>query len=340
MRVFDAVGVIALLVWLVALGSFAFLAYDRDATGLTLTDGEIDLREETIFMTLYQSGEEVGILREDRTRLIDGWLIEMRGVITMDIFDGPRSFRLDTKTNVATDLSLRSTLGTLEAFGSTVRMDGRYREEDGASTFHLNLQFDNARRSFAIPLNERPFLIGHALPRMLASDDLATNSRFRQDYFDPLRMTPSSVTTVYEGREEITQFGETVNAHRFTHTQQGMDTTIFTDDSGSVLRQFMPLGVHMVRVPEIIGVNNFRSRNDSFESSKDDLPSFLRSFEPESLLGLLARGLGAASTDGDDQEFDFEEFFPSADIFSDLDLDAAPLEETGLTYPEQHEDEQ
>lgn len=322
MRPFDVFGLIALTVWLVALVSYGLFAFDSEATGVSLTNGEVDLREETLWMTVYQSGEEVGVMREDRTRLIDGWLIELQGVVTLEIFDNPTSFRLNTKTNVATDLSLRSAIGTVEAFGRTFQLDGRYRSTDGhddGHRFDLRLQIDDAQETFSLPLKSRPFLIGHALPRILARDSLEVGERFTQEYFDPLTMTPSPITTVYEGKEEISQYGEVYQAHRFRNQQQGMDTTIFTDDRGSVLRQFMPLDIHMIAVPEIIGSGSYRQRRDTFQSSVNDLPPFLRDLKPQQLLSFLGRDLGAT---GDVDELDVEAIFPSADLFNDLDLDS------------------
>lgn len=326
MRLFDIFGFIAVAAWVVIVATYAFLIFDSDATGLSLTGGDVDLREETIWMAIYQSGEEVGVMREDRTRLIDGWLIELQGLVEINLMGQTRSLRLDTKTNLATDLGLRSALGRVEAFGRELRIDGRYRPTDELHRFEFSLAIDDARRSFTINLKERPFLLGHAIPRMLSSDDLSVGSRFTQDYFDPLTMTPSSIQTVYEGVEEISQYGQVHQAHRFRQTQQGMETTLFTDDGGSVLRQFMPMDFHMVAVPEFLGSSSFRSANQDFSNSDKDLPPFLRTLDPEILLGLMARTLGASSSELDD-ELSNQELFPSFEIFGDLDLDDPPSDD-------------
>lgn len=295
MRLFDIVGIIAVTGWIAVVAVFVFVAFDDSFTGLSLTDGDIEIYEGTLWMNVSHAGEDVGVLREDRTRLLDGWLIETQGVVELNFLNDTHAFRFDSKTNLAEDLTLRTALGRIEAFGMTMQMDGRYRADDDGHRFDVTFNLDQSTERFTVDLDGPVHLVSHAIPRMLASDGLQPGSRIAQEFFDPLTLAPSNIVLTYRGQEELTSYGDTHQAHRFQQTFGDVTAIIHTDEQGSVLHHVMPFQFALVRVPQFMGAQEFRESNRRFDQRDDSPPAFISAIDSDFLLSLVGRlGSGQA----------------------------------------------
>lgn len=289
MRIFDIVGIISVAAWLGIVGVFVFTVWNDDPRGLSLTDGVIDLREETTWMTVVQSAQEIGVLREDRTRLLDGWLIEVQGILELSFWGQTYALRFDSKTNLDEDLTLRSATGQIEVFDKLMRLTGYYRESDGAHRFEVTVDVDNASERFVVDLDRRPLLSSLAIPQMLASDDLAPNSFIEEEFFDPLTLSPTKIRMTYRGTEEITNFGETYEAHVFRQTVSDFHTTIHADSEGSIIRQVFPLQFAAARLPANVGALEFRNYRRRFDERDEEIPPFINAIDTGALLAMLGR---------------------------------------------------
>lgn len=343
MRLFDLAGFFFVAVWLIVVGAFVVTAGDDgDPVGLSLTDGVVDLREDTVWMTVYRAGEEVGVLREDRTRLIDGWLIELQGIIKLKLMGDTYAFRFVSRSTLDEELILRSANANVQAFGMELTMNGQLRTDDDGASFHVDVNLDGAVERFVADLDEPPHLAIHAIPQMIASDDLEEGAYFEQEFFDPLTLSPSDIRVVYEGRDEIVNMdGEHVDAYAFTQTMGGFTSEIRTDARGMVIQQTLPLQVAIARLPEPLGRNLFVDLEEVFDEQSGRAPPFIDAIDVEALLTLTARfGSGEIDRlrpiDAGDSEADDE---PVAERRSSREFELSPLpdpEHLDLMGPRQH----
>ncbi len=328
MRLFDIAGIFFVALWVVGITAFFLIGHD-DGQGraISLTDGDIEMTEDTVWMTVYRAGDEVGTLREDRTRLIDGWLFEMQGVVLLDLVDDTYAFRFISRSTLNNDLTLRSAMATVEAFGMTLTMDGQFREDEGDAQFVINVTLDESTRRFVADLEERPRLSQHAIPQILATEELDVGDRFEHEFFDPLTLSPSTIQLEYEGTTDVSGYeGTYEGAHSFGQTVGSLHSRIRTDSSGMVLQQILPMQVAIARIPEAIGPSYYNDFEEIFEETFDDAPPFVDAIDTEDLLALVARfgsgevdrlrdaGEEVALFDGadDDETKDTGEFYFSA----------------------------
>lgn len=290
MRLFDIAGFVFVAIWVFSVGSFILVAHDEDsADKIALTDGVVDLQEDTSWMAVYRAGEDAGVLREDRTRLIDGWLIELQGIVELDLMGDPQVFRFTSRSTLNEDLTLRSATGDVEAFGMELQMSGQYRDSDDDPGFYVNVVVDDSSRQFVADLEERPRLSNYAIPEILSREDLEVGDRFEQDFFDPLTLAPSNIDLIYDGKEEIDTVGDRREAHNFLQSVGSFDTRIYTDGRGIPLVQILPMEVVVRRLPDQLGPSHFNDFEDVFDDADTDAPAFVSAIDADDLLALVAR---------------------------------------------------
>ncbi len=339
MRLFDLAGIFFVVAWVIIVGAFVFVGADDDGPLMTLTDGDIDLREETVWMTVYRAGDEAGVLREDRTLLVDGWLIEMQGIMELNLMGDAHAFRFVSRSTLNEDLTLRSATASVEAFGMELEMNGQLRSDEESTEFHVNVHLDDAVEQFIAELDEAPHLAIHAIPQMIASEDLVEGARYESEFFDPLTLSPSTIDIVYEGRDEIVNMdGQYVDAYAFRQSMGTFTSQIRTDSRGMVIQQALPLQIAIARLPEALGRNLFADFEEVFEERGDTTPPFLDAIDAEDLLALVSRfGTGEIDrlrpADGDD----FLEERPPVDATREFVISPLPsFERLDLMGPNQH----
>lgn len=308
MRVFDIVGIVCVAGWVASVGAFVWFADTDEMSGTPIGAGDIDLREETNWMALYRDGEDAGALREDRTRLVDGWLIELQGIVQLDLMGDPYGFRFTSRTTLTEDLRLKSATGTVEAFGLALTMNGRFRRADDQPQFHLEVSLEDSLERFVADLDERPRLAIHAIPQILAEGEPEVGERFTHQFYDPFTLAPAEMELIYEGRRRIRTVDGYYNSYDFTQSMGTFDSRIHADDRGRPLMHIFPMQVVLRALPEELGPSHYEEIEEQFEDSVDDAPPFLDAVDPEDLLSMVAR-FGGGELDrlrrvGDDEEFD------------------------------------
>lgn len=304
MRFFDLIGALFTAAWFILVGAFIVFALGEEQRGLLLADGVVDLREGTLWMSIHKEGEDIGVLREVRTRLIDGWLIELQGVMEIPMLDDAYGLRFYTKTVLTEDLMLKNALGDLEALGMRLSLDARVQDADQGYRLQVRVTLDQATESFTIALNERPMLATHALPKMLASDDLSPGKHFAQQFFDPMTLSPTQIRLTYDGQETLEHYGEIYEAHRFRQKISGMDALIYVDDHGEVIRQALPFHFSMGRIPDFLGNQLFRETTQRLDDIDKPPPAFAHLIDAQTLLTMVSHLGGGQLTRNDRDTLD------------------------------------
>lgn len=291
MRLFDVAGIVFVAAWLITLGAFMTIGQDSEqSSGIPLVGGDIELHEETVWMTVYREGEEVGVLREDRTLLIDGWLIETQGIVELNLLDDNYLFNFVSRSTLNEDLTLRSAIGEVKAFGMELSMNGRVHNTDDTPELHVNINLDGSSQQFVADLDDVPRLATHAIPQMLANDELEKGVRFQQEFFDPLTLSPSTLELVYEGRDEITNVdGHYPDAHAFRQSVGTFVSEIRADSRGMIIQQTLPMQIAIARLPEALGRNQFSDYFEAFEEASDKSPPFINAIDTDDLMALVSR---------------------------------------------------
>ncbi len=321
-RTFDWLGILFVGGWLIAVAAFALVGHDQEGELVSLTDGAFDLREDTVWMVVYHAGEEVGILREDRTRLVDGWLIENQGIAELSFGADPHVFQFSSRVTLRDDLALRSATASIDAFGRTLEMFGQYSSSDDAPSFNVNLTLDDATEQFSASLEERPRIAPHAIPQILAQHDPQPGDRFIQDYFDPMTLTPSTIELTYEGQRHIENIdGDYPDAHHFRQSAGSLDTQIYVDEWGMPIQQNLPMQVALARLPEALGPGQFADFQERFEDRGADAPPFVDAIDAGDLLAIAAR-FGSGDLDRL-QPDDLQDFADDDDLLALADDDAS-----------------
>lgn len=290
-RLFDIVGIFFVAVWAVGVVAFVFVGHGTsEGEAISLTDGAIELTEDTVWMTVYREGDEVGALREDRTRIIDGWLFEMQGIATLELADDTYAFRFVSRSTLNEDLTLRSATASVDAFGMSLEMDGTYLETDGDPRFRLTVRLGDSTEQFIADLDEQPRLAQHAIPQLLATEELEEGDLYEQEFFDPLTLSPSNLTLEYEGRTDVTSHGGVYeDAHSFGQSVGNLRSRIRTDEHGEVLQQVLPMQIAVDRMPDAVGKSHFADFEQTFEERSQDAPPFVDAIDTDDLLALVAR---------------------------------------------------
>lgn len=287
MRFFDVFGALFIAAWLCLVGAFAFFVLGDERSGLSMTGGNFTLQEGTHWMSLHQAGEDAGVMREVRTRLLDGWLIETKAAIQLSMLQRTFGLQLDSKTVLTEELLLKNALATVEVLGMKLHLDARVDESDDAFQLNARVTLNDAHETFSIPLESRPLLASHAMPKMLAADDLLDGNYLEEQFFDPMTLSPTKIRLTYEGQEMIEHYGESYQAHRFRQKISGMDALTYTDHRGDIIRQALPMQFSMGRVPDFLGNQLLRQWEETIDSQDQSTPAFLQNLDAKTLLSLL-----------------------------------------------------
>lgn len=281
MRTFDIIGGVVVVAWLAASAVFAMSASEE---ARAMGSGTFDLEEGVTFITLQQGEEDRGVIREERTRLVEGWLVETSAYATFAIMGQVQGVHLDSKVSLDDDLRLRSASGEVEAFGMHLRALANYTGE----AFDVTLYLDGEQERFTIALENPPELVGHAIPRLMASGELEPGATYAQDFIDPMTLAPTDLSLRYVGEETIRHFGEEVEVHRFVQAIGSQYLDVLVDGRGEVVQQGFPFRIRGSRLPEALASTYFRRAEEAYEAAPRERPDVLKGVSASDLLTMAS----------------------------------------------------
>ncbi|RAL25518.1 hypothetical protein DL240_04725 [Lujinxingia litoralis] len=311
MRTFDIIGGVVVAAWLVAVAAFVV---DQSRGTREIGAAAFELQEGVHFINLQQGTEDRGVIREERTRLVEGWLVETSAYATFEMMGQPQAMHLESRVSLDEELRLQSASGEVQAFGMHLRALAQHTGD----SFDVTLYLDGEQERFELPFNEAPQLVGHAIPRLLASQELESGESYSQSFVDPMTLAPTELTLRYVGPETIQHFGETVDVHRFVQSIGTHYLDVLVDSRGDVVQQGFPFRILGSRLPQALGTTYFRRAQQAFEEAPGERPDFLKGIDPGDLL-TMASHLGGGQVQA----------LTGADQVSTLDLREVGLRELG-----------
>ncbi|MFU8802337.1 MAG: hypothetical protein ACNA8W_00870 [Bradymonadaceae bacterium] len=307
MRLFDIIGVLAVIAWVGVIGLFAFEHLGGSSTAIHLSGGEVVMHEGDTWMTLQRNDHEVGYVHEVRTRLPEGWLLEYTMLMTIDVLNMQQVVETQVKSTIDDNAVLRQFSAEITAMGQTFRTLGEATDEELRVTIYAGGRTPTRRN---IPLSEPPRLSVNAIKEFLASPELEPGARIKQQFFDPTTMQMTTMDIEYVGPEDIKHLEVEYAAHRFHQHAAGQILETLVDERGEVLIQTFPMGILGWRIPAELARGQVAALNRKVRDDARGKGKAKKKDEPFNLgtaLELLESLVPASSEDEDEGEEKIEE---------------------------------
>lgn len=225
---------------LVALASAHLPRAPADSTEAPPPAGEAAADE--IWSGVYMKGSKIGYGHYKAVPSGDGMRIEETSLLRLTVLEREQTVRAvvnaETDRGYALrrfDVSLVSDLGTFAARG---RVDGEQ--------LTLSVEAGGERTEQRVPLAEPLFLPAAARAR-LGAGALRAGATLTVQAFDASAMQHQPMTLRVVGRETIAVDGAEVAAWKVHESFRGMETDVWLDDDGRMLRERGPMGLEVVR---------------------------------------------------------------------------------------------
>lgn len=199
---------------------------------------------EELWSGVYLKGSKIGYTHFVATPADDGLRIDETSLLTLTVLDRPQTIRAVVAAEAGADYALRrftvsltSDLGTFAARG-TVQGD----------ELSLSVETGGEQIQQRLPLTEPLFLPAAARARLRGAA-LRDGATLTVQAFDASAMQHQPLTLRVVGRDSVTIDGATVPAWKVHESFRGMETDVWLDDDGRMLRERGPMGLEVLREP-------------------------------------------------------------------------------------------
>jgi hypothetical protein len=194
------------------------------------------------WMGVYMQGNKIGYTRQRRIRGADGYRFEDHSLLRLTVLETAQTVRTSVQGEAGDDHSLRSFSLSLRSGVGDLRVTGTVEAAELRLTVHTGLE----ERQEKVPL-DRPLYLPSSAREHLSSLGFEKGRRATLDVFDPSAMTNHPMQLVVEGRESLPASQGNVDAWRVRESFRGIESTVWFDDTGRVLREEGPMGLVAVR---------------------------------------------------------------------------------------------
>jgi len=241
-RIFDLVGAVVVLSWLIALGlRLIGPAPDSVEQGLR-REAAAGLQPGDEWHGLYREGQWVGYLhlRKDRLAAPSGGY-RVASDLRLDLLVLGVQQRLDVELQAELDEQLQ-----LRRFEARLRGGnaGDFQVDGEVAGLELRLRFHSAGATTTrtLTLATPPTLELAARP-LLAQQGLAVGRKLQIEFFDPLGGTQRRLEATVVREEELQVLGEPVRCFVLEQELDGLKLKAWVTAGGDVVREELPLGV-------------------------------------------------------------------------------------------------
>ena len=191
---------------------------------------EIQDRQE--WMGIYAQGEKVGYSVSHITREADGFLVEEKASLRMNLAGMTREVKTSVDLKADSGFSLSSF--RMEVTSGAVHFEMAGEMVEGG----LSMEIRTAGRSqrHRIPLKEAPWLAQN-LRYLLLRSPLEVGRRFQVTLLDPLTLTCQPMEVRVEARESYTMEGRSFPVYRLLYSWNGLQSRAWVTEAGETLRE-------------------------------------------------------------------------------------------------------
>ena len=195
-----------------------------------------------VWSGVYMKGSKIGYGHYKAVPAGDGLQIEETSLLRLIVLEREQTVRAVINAEADRtyalrrfDVSLVSDLGTFAARGQVKDAE-----------LILSVEAGGERTEQRLPLSEPLFLPAAARAR-LSAGELRAGATLTVQAFDASAMQHQPLTLRVVGRETITANGREVAAWKVHESFRGMETDVWLDDDGRMLRERGPMGLEVVR---------------------------------------------------------------------------------------------
>jgi hypothetical protein len=193
-------------------------------------------------MGVYMQGNKIGYTRQRRIPGKDGYQFEDQSVLRLTVLDTVQTIRTSVQGEAAADHSLRSFSLSLRSGVGDLGVKGTV--DAGELRFQVQTGLEERQETIAL---ERPLYLPSSAREHLSSLGFEEGRHATLEVFDPSAMTNHPMDLVVEARESLPASGGEVETWRVRESFRGIDSTVWFDDEGRVLREEGPMGLLAVR---------------------------------------------------------------------------------------------
>jgi len=248
--------------WLVLMGMLVrdhFAASERIVAPPADTSASAAVPDES-WMGVYMHDRKIGYTHERVVATEGGHRFAEDSLLRLMVMDAEQTVHTHIDATTGPDyalqtfsVSLQSGLGDLKASGTV-----------GPRTVDLVLRTgkDETRQQLEI---DGPIYLPATARALFAGADRGAEGARTLQVFDPSAMRHYPMEVRMDGRDSIVVGGRPVPARRMRESFRGVDTTVWMDDAGQVLREEGPMGLVTVAESAELAVSGGWSEGDAFD---------------------------------------------------------------------------
>jgi hypothetical protein len=197
---------------------------------------------EEAWMGVYMQGNKIGYSHQRRVPDAEGYRFEDQSLLRLTVLETAQTVRTSIEGEVDGDHALRSFSLSLRSGAGDLRVNGTV--EAGELRFTVNTGSEERHQEIAL---RTPLYLPSTARRRLGLLGLDEGRRVTLDVFDPSAMISHPMELVVEGKERLPSRDGNVDAWRVRESFRGIDSKVWFDDAGRVLREEGPMGLLAVR---------------------------------------------------------------------------------------------
>ncbi len=194
------------------------------------------------WMGLYMQDKKVGYSNFEIASKPGGHLLVDRSVLRLRMLETNQTVHAHTVAETAPDYALQSFRMRLQSGVGKFGVSGEVRGRSLTVTTEVGSQ----KTSHEFPI-EGPIYLPSALRANLVEEGLKVGLRREGEIFDPAAMSTQTIVQEVVAREPLESHDGPVEAWRIVESFRGIETTVWIDSEGTVLREQGPMGLVAVR---------------------------------------------------------------------------------------------
>jgi hypothetical protein len=191
---------------------------------------------------LYMDGKKVGYANYEISPRPGGYLLSDRSVLRLRMMDTNQTVHAHTVAQTDATYALSSFRVRLQSGIGDFQVSGAVEGATLTVTMVMGTQSDTRR----FPL-DGPIFLPSALRARLVADGLRVGAKRSAAIFDPAAMAAEPITIETVAREKIDSHDGPIEAWRLVESFRGIESTVWLDAGGRMLREEGPMGLVAVR---------------------------------------------------------------------------------------------
>ncbi len=196
----------------------------------------------TGWMGLYMNGKKVGYSHFELASSRGGYRVEDRSVLRLRMMDQNQTVHAHTTANVDADFALQSFRVRLNSGIGQFQVNG----EVGDKMLEIDVQTGANSNRHEYPI-DGPLYLPSSLRARVVAAGLRAGQTLEASVFDAAAMSAQTIEIQTVGLETLETLSGKTEAWKLLESFRGVETTVWLDKNGVVLREEGPMGLVAVR---------------------------------------------------------------------------------------------